>query len=502
MLGFTQSKSTSCILLKHCTRFCDLIFSSLQYLIFLPLAVLAYWQTRGSARLFVVVATSYIFYMSWIPAYGVLLLAFTLFNWFLGKGISKSLNTQRSIAKAYLICGLLVNVGALCYYKYANFFFENITALINQARHTHLDPIVLNVMLPLGISFFVFEFVHYLADVYKGKKPVQSFLEFAAFASFFPSQIAGPIKRYEDFVAKLRAPQKLDRPLFYEGTSLIMQGLFKKAALADPIAAIISRPFSTTDLLSAPDAWLAALGFALQVYCDFSGYTDMGRGSALLMGIRLPENFDLPFFSKDLTEFWRKWHMSLGSWLRDYVYIPLGGSRSGRFGLWRNLMITMMVCGFWHGASWHYLFFGATQGFGLIVHREYEIWAKTNSQAQSKIAVILGSVFTFLFVITTYSLFRAPDLAGGALIWRSFINFANLDCTMAEPLLKSGVLVIGATYFIFWLILSNLREHSGWLATIFSAYQNQLRIATWASACILVMASKPMEAVPFVYFQF
>ena len=514
-----------------------MIFSSVQYLLFLPVVVFLYWRFNGLPRLILTVVASYVFYMSWLPIYGVLLALMTVINWALSIGIEKCRTTASNLegskveasevakferpvlAKAMLVFGLLLNVGALCYYKYINFVVENISAAVHavapfipqyQAQLSALHLPMVEALLPLGISFFVFEFVHYLSDVYKGDKAVRSFFEFAAFAVFFPSQIAGPIKRYQDFIPKLRNPLPLTNALMIEGSSLFMQGLFKKAALADPIAAIIARPYATLDPLSCPDAWIAAIGFVVQVYCDFSGYTDMGRGSALLLGIRLPINFDLPLLSTDISVFWRKWHMSLGSWLKDYVYIPLGGSRAGIWNQHRNLFITMVVCGIWHGATWHYILFGATQGIGLIVHREWcSFLAKIpslKSACNSPLGTVLAVLFNTVFVVLTYSIFRSPDIPHGLNLWAGAFSFHGA-CTMIEPLLKSGVLVIGATYFAFWQLTEYLRSHQTVLDHLIktqdrTSFLNPVRLATYTAAAILMVASKPLEAVPFVYFQF
>ncbi len=499
-----------------------MIFSSLQYFLFLPIAVFCYWKTSGRARLLVTVLASYIFYMSWLPIYGLLLAAMTVANWLLGLGIEKAVQKEsKHLAKAYLLLGLLIDVGVLCYYKYFNFIFENcVRAIVASYSLVHLtvspsflhlaDSPFLRVVLPLGISFFVFEFVHYLSDVYRGHKPVKSFLVFASFAAFFPSQIAGPIKRYQDFVAQLAAPAALTRPLFYEGSSLIMQGLFKKVALADPLGAIIAPSFATLSTLSAADAWVAAAGFVIQVYCDFSGYTDMGRGSALLMGIRLPINFDLPLLSKDISTLWRKWHMSLGSWLKDYVYITLGGSRIGSAAQMRNLVITMIVCGLWHGASWHYILWGALQGVGMTLHRLWCNFLKTVPRLETACGSFVGSaasfIFTFAFVCATFGLFRSPDMPHALNLWSGMVHFGQ-PFTLALPLIKSGLLPILAAYAIFWQLTTYLRNHPTFIDGLIKEpagglFANPVRLATWTAALILMVAAKPMEAVPFVYFQF
>lgn len=518
-----------------------MIFSSIQYLFFLPIVVFLYWRLKGQARLVLTVVASYVFYMSWLPVYGFLLLLMTTLNWLLSLGIERAVAANNletgaeeqaetvrekpAAARFLLGAGLLLNVGALCYYKYANFVFENLCRLIHgisglvPASSPGLDHVkgsmeafqipLVEAALPLGISFFVFEFVHYLCDVYRGDKAVKSFFEFAAFAAFFPSQIAGPIKRYQDFMPKLRHPLPWSNSLAIEGMSLFMQGLFKKAAIADPLGAIIAQPYATMQTLSAGDAWLAGAGFVVQVYCDFSGYTDMGRGSALLLGIRLPENFKLPLLTKDITTFWKNWHMSLGSWLRDYVYIPLGGSRCSQFKQGRNLVLTMTACGVWHGGTWHYVLWGVSEGLGLIVHRQWCTMLEKYPTAQKFFDGIVGAalnrIMLFSFIIPTYSLFRSPDVPHGLNLWAGYFNFAA-PFTMTETVVKSGIIVIGGSYLFFWLLTDYLRKHEtvfdNLLKTAEGAFRNPVRLATWTAAAILMVAAKPLEAVPFVYFQF
>lgn len=504
-----------------------MIFSSFQYLLFLPVAVFLYWRSRGHWRTLVVVLTSYFFYMSWMPVYGLLLFAITLFNWLLGLSLGQAKASQNQIAcKLLLLLGLFANVGALCYYKYANFALQNLTKLARtaggalpqsdyQAWLTQCNLPFLEIILPLGISFFVFEFVHYLVDVYKGDKAATNFLDFAAFAAFFPSQIAGPIKRYQDFLVKLADPERLSRPVFYEGISLIMQGLFKKVALADNIATIIAAPYASSVPVSFVDGWLATIGFTIQIYCDFSGYTDMGRGSALLLGIRLPENFNLPLIAPNLTLFWRRWHISLSSWLRDYIYIPLGGSRGAKWLNYRNLFLTMAIGGLWHGASWHYVVWGVAHGLGLIAHR---LWcalldktginqAISASKSITVVTTVVSALITFVFVAVAFSIFRAPDTSHAIVILQSLINVRNQDFTMLVPLLKSGIVPVSFAYMTFWLLSDYLLKHRTVIDPLIKSdnlvqFKQPVRLASWIAACILMVASRPMETVPFLYFQF
>jgi D-alanyl-lipoteichoic acid acyltransferase DltB (MBOAT superfamily) len=501
-----------------------MIFSSLQYLIFLPIVVLLYWRTTGGVRLALVVLSSYFFYMSWFPVYGLLLLFLTFVNWLLAGRLANIAPESTAQRRALLTGGLLLNLGCLCYYKYTNFILTNVFQLFNWSHKTlsqlagnagavdAMQAPVLKVLLPLGISFFVFEFVHYIVDVYHGSKPIKSFMEFAAFASFFPSQIAGPIKRYQDFNEKLKQPEPWSSTIFFEGMTLILQGLFKKVAIADPIGLLIHTTFTHAHVFSQGDALLAAVGFVAQVYCDFSGYTDIGRGSALLLGIRLPENFNLPYLSHDLADFWRRWHMSLGTWLRDYVYIPLGGSRTGRYLNMRNLFLTMVACGLWHGASWHYVIFGAMQGIGLCVNREWKGVLKAvkplGSAMETPIGKWFGTFLTMLFITVTFVVFRAPDMPHALVMLQSAISGSGM-AFMPLYVLRSGVLQFTGIYMMFWF----LNELANRKPAIFGSLVNQnaetvlrfspqLRFASWTAALILTVAARPTEAIPFVYFQF
>jgi alginate O-acetyltransferase complex protein AlgI len=493
-----------------------MIFSSLQYLLFLPVVAFLYWKTRDKARLVLVVIASYIFYMSWLPIYGILLFVMTTLNWALALGLDAAREKNRqSLLKPLMALGVVGNLACLCYYKYANFFLSNLVSAVNSfagwsesaglAAIPAMTWTSLDILLPLGISFFVFEFVHYLADVYTGSKPIRSWMEFAAFAAFFPSQIAGPIKRFQDFVVSLRSPQPLTRELFGEGGTLIMQGLFKKVAIADPISGIIASSYMPHAALSAPDAMIASVGFVIQVFCDFSGYTDMGRGSALLLGIRLPENFQLPFLSRDLAEFWRRWHISLSFWLRDYVYLPLGGSRGSFWKNWRNLFITMVACGLWHGAAWHYVLFGALQGMGLIINREWRALLKKMPALNARLSTPVGSIasvfVTLVFVVSTYTLFRAPDVPTWINLMLACIS-PERQCNLWQPIIKSGVLSMLAVYMGFWILTDVLKQQRGIIDITVSVYPSALRYASWTAALILIIAARPTVAAPFVYFQF
>lgn len=531
-----------------------MIFSSLQYFLFLPIALLLYWKTRGVWRHFVVVATSYFFYMSWLPIYGVLMLALTTANWLLAQAMERG---SQKMKKPLFILGLLINLGCLSYYKYTNFFISNAIALINSfvasvstnlgalgAHFTHsgsaiatgqlltekaqalqgqvLPTPVFDIILPLGISFFVFEFVHYLIDVYRGDKPVKSWLEFAAFAAFFPSQIAGPIKRYQQFAQYLHNPLPWSAALFHEGMALLMRGLFKKVAMADPLSLIVAAGFSNSATLSGLDAWISTFTFPILVYLDFSGYTDMGRGSAMLMGIKLPDNFMLPLLSADTGTLWRKWHMSLSTWLRDYVYFPLGGSKKGFWAGLLNTMITMAVCGLWHGAAWTYILWGVTQGAGVCINR---IWMEYAGRINKNWTVTdKGLVFgqcnfflyavcfalTYLYTSITWVFFRAATLTEATNVI-SHLLAPGYTSILLAPLTKSCLVAIMGCYVVFWLACEIARHQPHWIPSIFKSampeaskllFSTPMRYASWTAAFVLILAARPTEAVPFMYFQF
>ncbi|MBX9573343.1 MAG: hypothetical protein K2X77_30870 [Candidatus Obscuribacterales bacterium] len=499
-----------------------MIFSSFQYMIFLPVVLLLYWKLKGFPRLLLVVASSYFFYMSWIPAFGLLLFLLSTASWGLGLAIAKQKGKSPAAAKGLLIAGIVMNLACLCYYKYSNFFLQNVFAALgwvgvqmHDATLAALKAPVLDVILPLGISFFVFEFIHYLVDVYKGSPAVKSWMEFSAFAAFFPSQIAGPIKRYQEFESSLRNPLPWSASLFYEGMTLIVQGLFKKIAIADPIGWIIAPAYAAAAPISALDAWVAFIGFSIQIFCDFSGYTDIGRGSALLMGIRLPLNFQIPYLAQDIAAFWRRWHISLSTWIRDYVYIPMGGSRCTHVEGLRNLFLTMTICGLWHGAAWQFIAWGSLHGLALIVNREWKRFldkvapGHSSDKADTADAGMLSSLpvkifnvcLTFLFVAACFVMFRAPDLPHTMNIFGSLFNF-NLESASPELLVKSGMTVFALVYLGFWVLTDQLKIKLGRAMPSQLIYSLPVRLAAWTATILFIIAAKPTQATPFIYFQF
>lgn len=423
-----------------------MLFNSVSYLFFFPLVLAAYWFTPRKFGQPILLTASYLFYMNWIPVYGLLIFALTAINYVLGLAI----DSYRKHSKALLWVGIVVNLGALCYFKYADFFLQT---LKDTLAFTHsglaFSESSLRIVLPLAISFFVFEFIHYLVDVARGDKAIRNPVEFALFPAFFPSQIAGPIKRFQDFSKQCSEPRKFDFRLFDSGLALLLKGLFKKVALADNLATIANTGFANSAALGGFETWLAVLAFTFQIYFDFSGYTDMGRGSAMMLGFTLPENFNLPYIASNLSDFWKRWHISLSSWLRDYVYIPLGGGRCSRLQKHINLMVTMLLGGLWHGAAWHYVVWGGIHGSGLVVSHEYSALVEKQSLLkrfhQSWLGQGISLVATFFFVVITWLFFRA-DTVGQAVSMMQQM-FSTAESYVLSEVIQISVLPYAAAIY-------------------------------------------------------
>lgn len=492
-----------------------MLFNSLTYLLFLPLVVTLYWLSPQRVRPLILLVASYVFYMSWMKVYGWLLFGLTAVNFLLALLLSKQ--TEEARKRLVFIAGLAVNLGCLALFKYTNFFIESTKSLYELSSSAfHLPNLPagalseLPIILPLGISFFVFEFIHYLVDVFKGAKPVSSPIRFALFAAFFPSQIAGPIKRFQDFDEQVLAKKKFDGALFKDGIYLIAQGMFKKVCLGDNLAPIVQVGFAHPTLMGTADTWLCVIAFALQIYYDFSGYTDIGRGSAMLLGFRLPENFNMPYIASSLREFWHRWHISLSTWLRDYLYIPLGGSRKGKSASAMNLLITMLLGGLWHGASWHFVVWGAFHGIGLGINRMFDE-AISRNDALKKLTktfawTAFAHIFTFFVVCMGWVVFRANNLTEAAGIYQGlFVPRASstFEATIGEMIMQSSLPVALTLYAGYHLLHAAneklLLQNKQWRMPNFPVPVQAVALAGFA---LMVVGLAPQKSIPFIYFQF
>lgn len=472
-----------------------MLFNSLRYIVFLTVVVALFWRLPTRHRPLLLLVGSYLFYMNWFPQYGLMIVTLTTLNYFLGLRLASA----RSQRRVWLWLGVVFNLGVLAFFKYTNFILDNVRAIADMAGQTFsLDA---SILLPLGISFFTFEFIHYLVDVYRGSPPVRSWVDFALFPAFFPTQIAGPIKRYQNFIPQLSLPTVFGSDRFQDGLRLIVRGLFKKVVLADNLVAVVEAGFGAPSGLGAVDAWLVVLAFTLQIYFDFSGYTDIGRGSAALLGYDVPENFNLPYLAENLADFWRRWHISLSSWLRDYLYIPLGGSRRGLARQYFNLFATMTLGGLWHGAAWTFVVWGAFHGLGLIVHREWQRhttrWAGAR---QSLVWRGLAGALTLMFVAVGWVFFRATTLGVAAeLLQRMTLIGAPRWIGSLDPDHWLTTAIVAGAYGLYLAAAEWARRTPppAWLRT--RAWM--VRAAVMA-LMVLAIVAFPGGQASFIYFQF
>ncbi|MCB9661165.1 MAG: MBOAT family protein [Sandaracinaceae bacterium] len=348
-----------------------MLFNSLDYFLFLALAVLGFWllARHRVARLAFVVVASCLFYMAANPRYIFLILGSTLVDYLVGLQLGRTDNERAR--RGLLLVSLVSNLGLLALFKYFDFWSGALTSFYASLTGEPHTPFLLRWALPVGISFYTFQTMSYSIDVYRRTlAPKRSLLEFASYVTFFPQLVAGPIVRASEFLPQLDGEPSLRREQVSRGLFLLGTGLVKKVAVADYLSAnLVDRVFAQPELYTGTEVVVALYAFTMQIYCDFSGYTDMARGSALLMGYDLPENFDRPYQATNPAEFWRRWHMTLSRWLRDYLYFPLGGSRAGPVRAYWNLWLTMMLIGMWHGASWTFVLYGFLQATVMVIHR-------------------------------------------------------------------------------------------------------------------------------------
>lgn len=367
---------------------------------------------------------------SWIIflVVGVIVLAFNLIH---STFIPFTSKKNRFLS---LLIGLSVNLAILGFFKYYNFFVDNAEWLL---KGLSLDPsrFHLNIILPIGISFYTFKGIGYMVDVYRGDtEPERSYRNFALFIAFFPALLAGPIDRAKNLLKQINAARILTAEKTCRGLHLIFYGFFKKVVIADGVVRTVNSVFNSTGQMSWIDVVVATFLFTVQIYCDFSGYTDIARGTAKLFGIDLMINFNLPYFSKNPREFWSRWHISLSTWLRDYLYIPLGGNKHGKIGTYRNLMFTMILGGLWHGAAWNFILWGLYHGIALSIHRA---WGAAKAVVEIPAGILNGVLNTvFFFVVTCYGwlIFRAPSFEKVATLSSTLIfDFGNFAFGAMPP---------------------------------------------------------------------
>lgn len=391
-----------------------MLFNSLEFLIFLPITYFLYWFVFNKKLIYqniLILICSYIFYGWWDYRFLLLILLSTLVDYTFALLIAKNVKYKN----VFLYISIFFNIGILGFFKYYNFFIDSWVNLLNQFNYYIENNWTLQIILPVGISFYTFQTMSYTIDIYRGTlKPTKDFISFAAFVSFFPQLVAGPIERASNLLPQILKRRKFNYDQSVQGLRLILWGLFKKVVVADSLSPIVDQVFSGYELFSGISLFIGAIYFSIQIYCDFSGYSDIAIGTSKLFGFELMSNFKFPYFSRNIGEFWRRWHISLSTWFRDYLYIPLGGSKVSKIKSIRNVFVIFLVSGFWHGANWTFIFWGLFHALLFIPSFIF----KTNRKYVDSDIVGLKSyndlfniLITYFLVVLSWIFFRSETLS-------------------------------------------------------------------------------------------
>ena len=450
---------------------------------------------QTTLRLLFVTAFSYYFYYKSSGFYFFLLAIVTVSDYYLARMIAEVRDTSRLTAKFLIIFSLTLDLGLLFYFKYTN-FFGSLWASLTGGTFSALD-----IFLPVGISFFTFQSLSYTIDVYRGQlKPLNNILDYAFYVSFFPQLVAGPIVRARDFIPQIRRPFCVTNEMFGRAVFLILAGLFKKAVISDYISVnFVERVFAQPDLYSGLENLLAVYGYTLQIYCDFSGYSDMAIGIALMLGFQFPKNFDSPYKSQSITEFWRRWHISLSSWLKDYLYISLGGNRKGKFRQYLNLMITMLLGGLWHGASLNFIVWGGFHGLMLVFDKLFNTSFLSKQKDNPSSVCWWRVVITFHLAAFGWIFFRNQTFEGSFLMLSQiFTNFQpQIFLQWCTSYWAVGLLMLLG--YVLHFLPQSWSERSQHLVTRSPLVLQALFIVV---VIFIVIQVKSSDVQPFIYFQF
>ncbi|MCD5970355.1 MBOAT family O-acyltransferase [Pseudomonas quasicaspiana] len=456
-----------------------MVFSSNVFLfLFLPIFLGLYYLSGQRYRNLLLLIASYVFYAWWRVDFLALFIGVTVWNYWIGLQIGAA-GVRTKPAQRWLLLGVVVDLGILGYFKYANFGVDSINAMMTSVG---LEPFILtHVLLPIGISFYVFESISYIIDVYRGDTPAtRNLIDFAAFVAIFPHLIAGPVLRFRDLADQFNnRTHTLDK--FSEGCTRFMQGFIKKVFIADTLAVVADHCFALENPTTG-DAWLGALAYTAQLYFDFSGYSDMAIGLGLMMGFRFMENFKQPYISQSITEFWRRWHISLSTWLRDYLYITLGGNRGSKFATYRNLFLTMLLGGLWHGANITYVIWGAWHGIWLAI--EKAIGLNTAPRTFN----VMRWALTFLIVVTGWVIFRSENLHVAGRMYSAMFGFGDWKLSELNQASLTGLQVATMVVAYATLAFFGLRD--------FYANRPAEKAASKSNPDLGVQADGPATAQP------
>ncbi len=494
-----------------------MVFNSYTFVVFFGIMLFLHnlplpWKVKKINLLL----ASYIFYAAWNPPFILLLWLATIVDYFVGRALYTEPNKHKR--KLLLVLSLCGNLGMLCFFKYGGFLLENFTTLVN-AMGMNYQPAKPNIILPAGISFYTFTTLCYTIDMYKKRsEPVKSFLDFSLFVTFFPHLVAGPIVRPPQLVPQFESPRTANKKQLMQGLLLITLGLFMKVVLADSmLAEPANTVFNSKEVLNGLDAWMGVLAFSGQIFFDFAGYSTCAIGVAACLGFVLPENFLYPYAATGFSDFWRRWHITLSAWLRDYLYIPLGGNRHGTFKTYINLMITMLLGGLWHGANWTFVVWGALHGFYLMAEKfiqdlKLKVQLQPSVMNNAPIALrgiaaprflktlpssnFIYALFTFFLVNVTWVFFRAPDFTSA---WRMLA--AMFGAAHNGAVLLSNLSMLKVTIIIVCMLGTHWYMRNRRLLGVAEKLPWWVLGLIWSAMLVLLILSQESSS-SFIYFQF
>lgn len=470
-----------------------MLFNSTYFFIFLTIVLLGYLFVKHREQNILLLVSSYIFYGWWDWRFLGLIAFSTFIDFYLAKKLDISKDEKHR--KLLVTTSLLCNLAVLGFFKYFNFFTESLKTLLNHlgisAGWTALD-----IILPVGISFYTFQTLSYTIDVYRKRlKPTEKFLDFALFVAFFPQLVAGPIERASHLLPQVSSSRHRDSAQFQRGVFLILFGLFKKIVIADSVAGYVNLIFNSDQTQPGINIVIATLLFTFQIYCDFSGYTDIARGVAKTLGFNFSLNFNLPYFSKNPKEFWLRWHISLSSWLRDYLYISMGGNKKGSLMTYRNLIVTMLLGGLWHGAAWNFIMWGFYQGGLLVCHRLMSPLLE-RIFVKSKLTNLFLIFFYFIFTCYGWLIFRANSIS----------QIIDFSCAMGSNIaLSKAMLPTFSTGLLFGFPVLMLMDVCQYISNNTRYYERwflPFRYALYSVLIVLITLSVGNTPEEFIYFQF
>lgn len=500
-----------------------MLFNSFSFLVFFPIVIGIYFLLPKKVKQLWLLVASYYFYMNWNAVYALLILGITVIGYVGGilleradaRGDSQNADVQRK-RKFYMIMAAVLSLGILFIFKYLNFAIENVNRLLSAAGSSFAVTAV-DLVLPVGISFYTFQALGYVIDVYRREVPAEkNFLRYALFVSFFPQLVAGPIERSKNLLHQLDEPKKFDYETAKSGLLLMLWGYFEKMWVADRLAILVDSVYNDYGNYSAGMIVLATMMFSIQIYCDFGGYSHIAIGAAQVLGIRLMDNFRQPYLATNIKDFWNRWHISLSTWFRDYLYFPMGGSRCSKSKAYRNLMITFLVSGLWHGASWHYVVWGGLNGL-------YQVVGRMTKSAREKFRAVLHiredgmplrifqTIVTFFFASFAWLFFRADGL-GSAL---AMIRLTLTNGVWMQQLLDGTIFMMGLSRFAVYqlifalvvLFIVDICHERGvsfrkWIAARPIAVRWSIYMVTLLAFVVLLIQNYGRPAAEFIYFQF